>query len=60
MRIVGHNKRLLWATGVVMLFIGSLSPIFRSDPLADYVGFVSSLILGGTLLFLVLKAKRLP
>lgn len=60
MRIVSHNKRLFWATGVVMLFIGSLSPIFRSGPLAHYVGFVSSLALGGALLFLVLKAKRLP
>ena len=60
MRIIGHNKRLFWATGVVMLFLGALSPIFRSDALADSVGFVSSLILGGTLLLVVLRAKSLP
>jgi hypothetical protein len=42
-----HNKRLFWATVVILLFIGALSPVFRNDEVADYVGFGSSLMLAG-------------
>lgn len=56
----GHNKRLFWLTGVIVLFLGALSPIFRTDDVADYVGFGSSLTLAGALFWIVARAKNLP
>ncbi len=55
-----HNKRLFWATVVILLFIGALSPVFRNDEFADYVGFGSSLMLAGTLFWIVVRARNLP
>jgi len=60
MDLRGHNKRIFWATAVVMLVFGALSPVFRSNRVADYVGFVSSILLGGALLWFVLRAKTCP
>lgn len=56
----GHNKRLFWATVAIALAFGALSPVFRSDRVADYVGVASSITLGAALLWIVLRARNLP
>jgi hypothetical protein len=56
----GYTNRIFWGTCVIVLTFGSLGPIFRSDDFAAYVGFVCSLVLGGALLWKVLRAQRLP
>lgn len=55
----GHNKPLFRLTVVILLFFGALSPIFRSDDVADYVGFASSLFLAGALSWVVIRTKDL-
>lgn len=55
-----YNNRVFWGTCVIVLTFGSLGPVFRSDEVAASVGFCSSLALGGALLWMVLRAQKLP